>query len=79
MIEFIKKTDCSGCPCLNRDCESGSDCNLGYEVDIEWTEDKKLIYCSSECKLTSVIYDDGEFTPDTKTGVIDLHPNRWEI
>lgn len=77
MNEFIEKTNCSECPCLNRDYESGSDCNLDYETTLEWTKDRQLIYCSAECKLTSVIYGGGEFRPGAKAEVINLHPNKW--
>jgi hypothetical protein len=74
---FIEKTDCTKCPCLNKDYENGADCNLGYETDLEWTRDKELIYCSDSCELISVKYKGGAYLPEDKKEVINLHPINW--
>jgi len=37
-IDLAKKDRCDGCPCINRDSESGSGCNMGY-WDNSWDWD----------------------------------------
>lgn len=75
---FRKVTDCSECPCRNRDYESGSDCNLDYEMDLEYRNDKELIYCSDNCNLIDVNY--GNFTRFTKDKalVTKTRPASWK-
>ena len=40
-----KRVICSECPCLNNDYKQGSECNLGYNVSLEWfgKEDLKVV------------------------------------
>jgi len=74
---FVEKTICDDCPCLNSDDEYGTDCNLGYDVTHDWTKDKYLCTCSSECNLEVVKFAGGYFRPTRKELVTDLHPMRW--
>ena len=76
-MNFTLKTDCSDCPCRSTDYEKGSVCNLDYKTDLEWTKEKKLIYCSDNCELELVKFKGGEFKPTEKKKVIDLHPSDW--
>lgn len=76
-MDFKEKTDCSDCPCLNRDYEQGGSCNMGYDTDSEWTMDKNLIYCSNNCELEIIKYKGGSFVPSSKTKVVDIHPDNW--
>ena len=76
---FIEKIDCTGCPCRNIDCENGSNCNLGYEMSVEWADDKELIYCSSACGLEVIRFDGcRSFEPTKKRKVTNLHPSKWD-
>ena len=34
-LKFIRAI-CNKCPCLNRDCESEAECNLGFHTDLIW-------------------------------------------
>ena len=75
---FETRLSCNGCPCLNSDYESGSDCNLDYETDLRWTKDKNLLYCSTNCELKSVRYGDGKkFIPEGQVLVTNTHPMDW--
>lgn len=74
MPEFVDVTDCTDCPCLSR-CHDDNDCNLGYVTDLLWTEDKNLIYCSTECELINVTFGNEIFEQD-KTKATKTRPKR---
>ena len=64
--KFLEMTNCRDCPCLNNDYEQGSDCNLGYETDLYWTELKSpydLVTASFDCGLEIVRHLGGEYKP----------------
>lgn len=74
MPEFVDVTDCTDCPCLSR-CHDENNCNLGYETDLLWKEDRNLIYCSPECELISVTFGNEIFEQD-KTKATKTRPER---
>lgn len=74
-MEFIGVTDCSNCPCLSR-CRDENNCNLNYNVDLLWKKDKELVYCSTECKLESVTFENKVFKQD-KTTATKIRPENW--
>lgn len=55
-------TDCSECPCLNNDMESGSDCNLGYDSIYYKISHNNWKACSSNCLLKKIEFSEKEET-----------------
>lgn len=53
-------TPCEDCPCKNSDCEQGSDCNLGFDMSLSWTESGELGYASNNCELEIIKYSGGK-------------------
>jgi hypothetical protein len=69
---------CEGCPCLNIDYEQGQSCNLGYDCELRWDENKELQKTSLDCKLVAVTYKDGVFYRSDKFNYTPKHPEHWK-
>ena len=72
---FFDVTDCTECPCMSR-CYDENSCNLNYDHDLRWRDDKELIYCSKNCQLESVNFGDEVFEKD-KARVTNTRPEKW--
>jgi len=66
----LQAVPCEDCPCFSNDSDWGVEdgCGLGYDIKsyaVELKEDgsevSKYKYASLNCKLKTVIFDDGEF------------------
>ena len=62
-MRFVK---CDGCPCLNSDYESGSDCNLGYIQDyvLVSSEPRQFLHISPNCELVEIRFNGGVIVPE---------------
>ncbi len=74
-------TDCTDCPCLSR-CYDESNCNFNYKTPLMWTKDqsdkmRNLIYCSDECQLISVAFENKTFKPE-KVLATPTNPRHWK-